>query len=408
VKAILIATLAGVLVIASSTAGAGTGRLIVMANDGKEPHKDGSYSVLDKPLPDSITIFDASTWPPRAIAEIDGVPNSNSGPPQSVCITPDEKLVLVSTPNRVDPKDRTKLIPEDYVSVVDVETKPARVIDKVAVGKRPLGIACSPTGRLALVADWADATISVLSINGKKVERIKAVKVGNADGKTGLTGVAISPDGKWALATKRFDDTVALLKIEGSEVTYVAERDVFERRSGPRTGDIAVGSNPRAVAFSPDGRWAAVGNLGLNSGDTDSVSIIDMASSPPRGVDVFPVGQRPESLAISPDGKWLAVGVMNGSNKVLTSKFRNENSKVILYSVADAKATKVGEILTGKNQQGVIFTPDGKYILAQDYEGGVVVGYEVSATGLKQTTWKFKPSSGGYPASIAVAPAPVN
>src|SRR5262249_23298440 len=103
------------------------------------------------------------------------------------------------------------------------------------------------------------------------------------EGKSGVTGVAISPDGQWALATKRFDDSVALLRIDGTTATYIAERDVFEVRSGPRTGDIAVGSNPRAVAMAPNGRWAAVGNIGLNSGDTDSVSIIDMTRPPPRG-----------------------------------------------------------------------------------------------------------------------------
>jgi hypothetical protein len=79
---------------------------------------------------------------------------------------------------------------------------------------------------------------------------------------------------------------------------------------------------------------------------------------------------------------------------------------VILYSVKDAKATRIGEILTGRNQQGVIFTPDGRYILAQDYEGGHVAGYEVTPTGPKPTGWKFQPKSGGYPAAIATSPAP--
>ncbi len=125
---------------------AGASHLIVIANDGKEPHRDGSYSVLAFPQPDSIVILDASTFPPRVVAEIPHVPNSNSGPPQSVCLTPDETLVLVSAPNHIDPNDPTKLIADDYVSVVDLETTPPMVIDKVIVGKRPLGIACSPTG----------------------------------------------------------------------------------------------------------------------------------------------------------------------------------------------------------------------------------------------------------------------
>ena len=62
--------------------------LIVIANDGKEPHRDGSYRVLASPQPDSVVVLDASTFPPRVVAEISNVPNSNSGPPQSLCLTP--------------------------------------------------------------------------------------------------------------------------------------------------------------------------------------------------------------------------------------------------------------------------------------------------------------------------------
>src|SRR5262249_56915141 len=167
----LVTTLWTLLVLLGALRPAWAGKLIVIANDGKEPHRDGSYSVLTSPQPDSVVILDASTFPPRVVAEIPDVPNSNSGPPQSLCLTPDERLVLVSAPNHIDPSDPKKLIADDYVSVVDLEASPPRVIDRVMVGKRPLGIACSPTGRVALVADWADATVSVLTIDGTHVTR---------------------------------------------------------------------------------------------------------------------------------------------------------------------------------------------------------------------------------------------
>src|SRR5207247_6192548 len=147
----LFTTLGALLAMIGAIMPAWAGKLIVIANDGKEPHRDGSYSVLASPQPDSIVILDASTFPPLVVAEIPNVPNSNSGPPQSVCLTPDETLVLVSAPNHVDPQDPTKVIVDDYVSVLDLDASPPRVIDTVAVGKRPLGIACSPTGTLALV-----------------------------------------------------------------------------------------------------------------------------------------------------------------------------------------------------------------------------------------------------------------
>src|SRR5437867_2764944 len=85
------------------------------------------------PSPPAGRLLDASTFPPRVVAEIPDVPNSNSGPPQSLCLTPDESLVLVSAPNHIDPSDPKKLMADDYVSVVDLEASPPRVIDKVMV-----------------------------------------------------------------------------------------------------------------------------------------------------------------------------------------------------------------------------------------------------------------------------------
>ena len=140
----LFTTLWALLAMIGAIMPAWAGKLIIIANDGKEPHRDGSYSVLASPQPDSVVIVDASTFPPRVVAEISHVPNSNSGPPQSVCLTPDEKLGLVSAPNHIDPQDKTKVVADDYVSVLDLDVSPPRVIDTVAVGKRPLSIACSP------------------------------------------------------------------------------------------------------------------------------------------------------------------------------------------------------------------------------------------------------------------------
>src|SRR5437773_12456534 len=109
----LFTTLGALLAMIGAIMPAWAGKLIVIANDGKEPHRDGSYSVLASPQPDSIVILDASTFPPRVVAEIPNVPNSKSGSPQSVRLTPDQTMVLVSAPNRGDLQDPTKMIAGD-------------------------------------------------------------------------------------------------------------------------------------------------------------------------------------------------------------------------------------------------------------------------------------------------------
>ena len=58
----------------------------------------------------------------------------------------------------------------------------------------------------------------------------------------------------------------------------------------------------------------------------------------------------------------------------------------------------------GRNQQGVIFTPDGQYILGQNYEEGELAAYQVTPTGLQDTGWRL-PITGAFPAAITRAPA---
>jgi DNA-binding beta-propeller fold protein YncE len=387
------------------------GNLIVVGSDGKELHADGRYSVLSDPAPDTVTVLDARTYPPRVAAVIEGAPHSNSGPPQSIAITPDEKLILVSVPNHVDPADGTKLVEDDYVSVIDMDGTPPKVINRVTVGKRPLGIAVSPRGDIALVANYTDGTVSVLSIRGKEVTLVRNVPVGEPNGRSGVTGVAIHPSGKWALATKRWDHSVALLSIDGEDVQYITLRDptnpgVPGDKRYPGSGDISVGSNPRAVAISPDGRFAAVGNIGRNSGDQDSVTIIDMAANPMRAIDVIGTGQRPEAVAFSPDSKWLAVATMNGAQKSSKSPFANAHGKVTLFAARGKSFVKVGEADAGKNLQGVVFTPDSKYLMSEDYEEAQLSIYRVERNALKDTGKRIRIPH-AFPASISIAPIPL-
>ncbi|MHC4347065.1 MAG: YVTN family beta-propeller repeat protein [Planctomycetota bacterium] len=93
--------------------------------------------------------------------------------------------------------------------------------------------------------------------------------------------VAVSPDGRQALVTSGGADQVALIDVEKLLATVTAasdrqRRDVLPNHMGMSRRfvikRIAVGSNPRGVVFSPDGRFAYVANA-LD----DSVTVIDTA-----------------------------------------------------------------------------------------------------------------------------------
>lgn len=91
--------------------------------------------------------------------------------------------------------------------------------------------------------------------------------------------VAVSPDGRRALVTSGGADLVAVVDVEAllALVTATSDRDrreVLPNYLGTSSrfvvGRIAVGTNPRGVVYSPDGRFAYVANT-LD----DSVTVLD-------------------------------------------------------------------------------------------------------------------------------------
>jgi DNA-binding beta-propeller fold protein YncE len=361
------------------------GHLVVSANDGKYPRVDGVYKVADPPEPDTLMVLDVSIFPPRVVAEI-AVMHGTPGTPNGVALSPDEKLALVSNTNKVNPKDKTRVIPDDALQVVDLESAPPKV-SRLSLGRAPAGVSINRKGDLALVAHPSDGTVSVLTIEEKTVKHLGNVKIG--DEKSRLSDVAISPGGRWALVSKRGEGTAAILSIDGTKVEY-AKRDV------------TTGSNPFTLEISSDGKFAVVANQGPGGGNIDSVTLVDMTAPLIRSVEHVTVGQAPEGISISPNGQWLAVAVRDGSNMPKKSPFFAENGKLLLFSLAGGKLTKVAEALTGKNTQGVTFTPDGKHIIVQNYVDRELAFYGVAGKALKDTGVRVKVK--GYPAAIRIAP----
>ncbi len=380
-----LAALCGLVVLLVAAGPALAGHLILSANDGKYPNIEGVYKVADSMPPDTLTILDARSFPPRAIAEIETV-HSVIGPPFGVALTPDEKLALVSCPMKPDPADKTKLVSHDELQVVDLEAAPPRVTTKLKLLGRPCGLSVNKAGTLALVAHPDDGAVSVLTISGKTVALASTVKIGDA--KSLVSHVVISPDGKWALATKRGENKVAVLTLDGAKLEYAKQ-------------DITVGFSPYGIDISRDGRVAAVANIGLGV-DVDTVTLIDMTVRPIRAVEYVTVGVGAEGLALSPDGKWLAVALQNGTNRPKSHPMRSEHGRLLLFSLQGTKATKVAEAPTGRNTQGVTFTPDGQYLYVQNYVEQELAVYRVTEAGLGDTGTRIKVK--GHPASIRIAP----
>jgi DNA-binding beta-propeller fold protein YncE len=363
-------------------------QIAVSANDNKVTLIDGVSTVVQNPPPDTVAIIDLKQFPPKILAEID-LPTSVAGPPLSVAIAPDESLALVTSAMKIDPNDATKQIPDNRLSVIDLQASPPQVIATLETGKGPAGVSINRQGNLALVANRSEGTVSAFGVKGKEVTSLGTVKLG--DEKTGVSHVAITPDGKTAIVTRDGDSLISVLSIDGTKVEY-AKRD------------MSAGQRPYGAAISADGTVAVVANIGRGSGDADTVSVIDLTAKPPRVVETVSVGQTPEGIMLSPDGKLCAVGVMNGSNKPKNSPFFADHGNLVLLRLDNKKLTKLAEAPIGHWSQGVAFTPDGQYILVQNMVEKDIALLKIVGEKLEDTGQRLKVKGG--PAAIRTAEKP--
>jgi DNA-binding beta-propeller fold protein YncE len=335
-------------------------QIILSGNDEKVLFDDGGKAVVSPPGKDTLSILDIrDRIHPRLVATLPMI-NSVVGPPTNLAVTLDEKLALVANSlNSVPDGDKWKLVPDDRLFVVDLTATPPAVIATLKVGKQPSGMAVNRAGNLALVANRADNTVSVLTIDVKDVKVAGTVALAPEGAPSQqLSAVAITPDGKHALVAKAAANKVALLDIDGTKVTY----DGY---------DMTTGVFPYNVQITSDGALGLVnnnGNGGASDGQVDTVAVIDMQMNPPRVVDQVVVGDGPEGLAISPTGQYAASIILNGVGNVpKIAFFHHEHSYVSLLRIDGKQVRKVSQAEVGALAEGAAFSPDGEYLYVGNY-----------------------------------------
>lgn len=343
-------------------------QIAVSANDGKVSLVDGATVVNENPRPDSVAIIDFGRGAPRVVATVPA-PTSVVGPPQSVAITPDESLALVTSAMRIDPANPRQTIPDNRLSVIDLKANPPAVIATVEVGRGAAGVSINPAGTLALVANRSEGTVSVLTISGRTVTAGPKIALGEAN--SGPSLPVFTPDGRMALVTRDNDHKISVLSIEGTTVTYT-------RR------DINAGLRPYGIDVGARGDVAIVANIGIGGGDADTVSVIDIRANPPRVVNTVSVGQTPEGIKMSHDGRFVAVLAMNGSNKPRNSPFYGERGTVMVYRIRGVQLEKVAEAPIGAWSQGIVWSADGRRLMVQNMVGRDIQVFDFTGRRLRE------------------------
>lgn len=352
--------------------------LLLVGNDQKVTWNDGRIRFL-APGHDSLSIFDAGADParPEPVATL-ALPNSLFGPPVNLAVAPDQRLGLIADSMAWPARDDGagwQPAPGRDLYVIDLAARPPAIAQRLEVGLQPSGLSINRAGTLALVANKAGRSVSVLRIAGGRVEVCGEVDVG-----TPVVAVSFSADGRRAFVVKTDTHRLGVLRIDESNAAPRVTHDPAE--------DLTTGLVPFNLVVSPDGALALVVDMGsptASDGHADSVSVIDLAATPPRVIDRVMVEDGPEGIAISPDGRYAAVAIVQGSNNPPDEWFHHPRGQIVLLRIDGLRVTRAGAIEVGALPEGVAFSPDSRYLYVGNFLDAEMQVLAVGDEGLSDT-----------------------
>ncbi len=305
-----------------------------------------------QPGADAVLVMDISNPAhPRIRASLPLV-NSLLGPPTNLQVTPDGRLGLVAN-SVVSVQDGAawKSAPDNKLYVIDLNAAPPKLIDTVEVGQQPSGLAISRKGDLALIANRAGKSVSVVSIEGATVKAVAEVPIGEE-----VAAVALAPDGKRAFIVMNLVNKVGVLTIADQTVTY------------DKALDVPAASNPYNIDITPDGRFAVASSTGAGGDNGDPLTVIDTGGPHPHVVSLATAGAGAEGLAISPNGKWAVTPLLLGSAKKPSNWSYTKNGEAVLLSIGSGGELRVvSRLKLGGVPEAIAFSRNGEYVYIGNY-----------------------------------------
>ena len=358
---------------------------IIIGIDAKAVWGPEGIPVNGPPGHDALAVMDVTDPLHPTIRATLPVENSVFGPPTNLQITPNGRLALLadSVSNVQGADGKWTAVPGDKVFAIDLDAKPPALVGTVTVGKMPSGLAINAQGTLALVANRAGKSVSVLAIDGMAVKQVAELPMGDE-----IAAVAFAPDGKRAFAVKTSGNKLAVLSIDGATVTT------------DKAQDVTVGAGPYNVDVTPDGKYAIVSDLATSSnGSSKTLSVVDAAANPPRRVNTVSVGDGPEGMAISPDGKWLAVPLLLGTTASQAAWSYSKGGAATLMAIEPGGNLRlVSSLPLGAIPEGVAWSPDSSTVYIGNFADRTLQIFRVQDGKLVDT---------GTPMALPGAPASI-
>lgn len=257
--------------------------------------------------------------------------------PYGVAVAPDGKRAYVT------------LSELDEVAVVDLP--PARVLQRIPVGRRPRALELTPDGGVLAVANLTGGSVSVINTSTLKEEarvRLKGVNVRGlavtADGKEAYTTVMPAFNGKPTDDPKEiWHNLVQAVTLDGA-ASGKGEDQWMDFARLPGTTEVIGSPDQHDIVLDRKGRhaWMAVAGRDVLT----RITIHDRARDAiwPISQVETPVGANPRGLALSRDGKqvWVANHLGNSLTVV------DAASASVLKTIDLGKASRPDPTLPGQ------------------------------------------------------------
>jgi DNA-binding beta-propeller fold protein YncE len=282
---------------------------------------------------------------------------------------------------KVDESDKTRQVPSDKVTVIDLSSKQPQILKILKMGKQPSGISVSPDGSMALVTLRAEGAVGILHIQNKEVVHVDTVKV--CEPNDSIAHIAISPDGTYALASLNQDSSLLVIDIADGSITVQEPK-------------IKVGKGPYVVDITSDGKLGVVANT-MDA----TISILDVSRRPFQIIDEIFVGVLPEGVDISPDGSWMAVNCMQYTMTKPEDSMRQEFAQLVLLKRRGKQFKIVERSQIDRIPQAAVFSPDGQYLVVAGFEHQRLRMYRVTENGVKDTGIQIP--TPGQPCTLRIA-----
>lgn len=264
--------------------------------------------------------------------------------------------------------------------------KPGKVVATIGVGMNPAGLAITPNGRFAYVANNnnntipGDDTVSVIDLCTNKV----IATISDPSFNEPYT-VTINAKGTRAYVTNSNSTTITIIDIATNTVIGII--DGFD---GPSGMVILPGCDAHIAYVNNYG-----GPEGAYSGNGTTVRVVDLNTNAIIG-EPIEVGLAPAALAVTPDGKYVYV-----------ADYVDGNPGTGLVEVIDTSSNTVVATITGFSGPFAIeITPNGCFAYVTNFGSNNFspVGTTISVINVKTNEIIATIQVGTQPAGLAITP----